>query len=273
MRAIGLIGILAVCGAAASADAFVVRCKFVYRVGTGTLFTDVPTVNGVQQLTVGVDVLPGQTVRIRKQFGVFDDATSAAPLGGYIGWNVGSESLTNGQTATRTGTQTSPPTNPRGRLAPFNFAGQPGADGNPATDPFTSLTDIDNTLGSQSPTWLCNSDGTVPPQPAATIRGRNTFISTWEFSTALSLTQGDFDVNMSGNLIVASGWGLVGQANPPDCSDPDPANWTAGAVTYAPQTLNPIPGSWVLRVRVVPAPGSMALLGLGGLIAGRRRRA
>lgn len=31
-------------------------------------------------------------------------------------------------------------------------------------------------------------------------------------------------------------------------------------------------GNWMIRASAVPAPGSLALLGLGGLIAGRRRR-
>lgn len=33
-----------------------------------------------------------------------------------------------------------------------------------------------------------------------------------------------------------------------------------------------LPGDWTIRANAVPAPGALALLGLGGLVAGRRRR-
>jgi hypothetical protein len=266
MRAIGLIGILAVCGAAATADAFVVREQFAYRVGAGAdnTFTVVPTVGGVQQLRIGAggDVQAGQTVRIRVRFGVFDDAGGAAPAGGFVGWNIGTIDLTNGQTATRTS----------GRIAPFNFAPAPPGNGVPAADPFSAITGIDNTLGTQSPSWVCDANGNAPAQPPATIRGLNTFVSTYEISTTVGSTE--FDALFGGNLVAASGWGVIGTATPPDCGDPgDPSDDVAGSVTYAPQTVAPIPATWTLQVRLVPAPGSLALLGLGGLVAGRRRRA
>jgi hypothetical protein len=33
-----------------------------------------------------------------------------------------------------------------------------------------------------------------------------------------------------------------------------------------------LPGNWIIRANAIPAPGAMALLGLGGLVATRRRR-
>lgn len=33
-----------------------------------------------------------------------------------------------------------------------------------------------------------------------------------------------------------------------------------------------LPGDWTIRANAIPAPGALALLGLGGLMAGRRRR-
>lgn len=239
MKKAVLFGILAVAGVATSAQAFNVQVRFVERVGT----TD--TVIAGNSLTVGA----GSTHRIRVQFGVFDDAAGAAPAGGFVGWNLGTQTMTGG-TNSRT----------PGRINPFNFAPAPPGNGTPAADPFMALTTIDNTLGTQSPAWLTFGQ----PQPPAVIRGLNTFVSTWEFTTVAGMS--NYSCTLGGNQVVASNWGIIGTPIPPD----DQGN--PGSITYAPQTLPPIAFTAVLNF-VVPAPGTAALLGLGGLVAARRRRA
>src|SRR5437762_2369318 len=92
-------------GMASPSFGYVLMARWVER--TGTVDTVIPYVGGNQYL----DASQGATYRLRLQFGVFDDASGPAPAGGYLGWNVGTMNITNGQTATRT----------PGRLAPFNF--------------------------------------------------------------------------------------------------------------------------------------------------------
>ena len=261
MKKLALFGILAVAGIATSANAFVVRAQWVFRVGPGgdSTFTAVPA--------GGIVATPGTAYRLRLQFGVFDDASGAAPAGGYIGWNLGTLNATGG-----TNTRTS------GRIAPFNFAPNPPGNGLPSADPWTALTAIDNTLGTQGtgspgfPAWVCNADGTVPPAPAATVRGVNAFISTYEITSVAG--SNNYSITAGGNTVVASGWGTIGTPTPPDCGDPaDPSDDIPGSILYAPMTLAPITGLNAVVNFVVPAPGAAALLGLGGLVAIRRRRA
>ncbi|MBC7772520.1 MAG: hypothetical protein H7210_08510 [Pyrinomonadaceae bacterium] len=261
MKKLALFGILAVAGAATSANAFEFRVRFVERVGN------------VDTVIAGntIDATNGAVRNIRIQFGVFDDAVSVAPEGGYVGWNVGTIAVSGAES-------NSDERRNNGRLSPFNFAGGPNANGNaplPAGDPFTMLTEIDNTLGTQSPLWVCDAQGNVPAQPAAAVRGRNTFVSTFAFSidptSAASL---DYTITIGGNAIGAASWLTVGTATPPDCGDPaDPADDQPGSVIYAPFPTAPVAISATLNVlATIPGPGAAALLGLGGLLAARRRR-
>ncbi len=199
---------------------------------------------------------PGTSNRIRIQFGVFDDDAGPAPAGGFVGWNVGTLSMTGG-TNTRT----------PGRIAPWNFAPNPPGNGLPSTDPFTALTAIDATLGTQSSFWGCDPYFQPLPQPPPVIRGRNVFASLFEFTTVTGTV--DYDAVFAGNLIVASGWGTIGTPTPPDCSDP--TNPIPGSVLYAPMTLPPVPFTVTLHI-VIPAPGAAWMLGIGALGAIRRRR-
>lgn len=251
MRAIGLIGILAVAGAATSADALTITTRWVSRVGT--VDTVVPTVAGVQTF-VGVTGVP---TRFRLQFSVVNDGT--AP-GGLLGWNVGTLDATGG-TNTRT----------NGRLGPYNFSQASTANGNlplPGGDPWTHLDQIDATLGTQAFVWGCNPDGTPTAMPQALIRGIAPASPSLYEITSIPGTS-NYTITAAGNNLAASTWRTIGAADPPDCTDP--ANTVT--ITYAPQALPPQQFSALLNIILVPAPGAMALLGLGGLIATRRRRA
>ena len=258
MRFVSTTLVAVLCGCQC-ADAFEFRCRFVERVGN----TDV--------VLPGNDIVPsaGLPRNIRMQIGVFDDAAGPAPAGGFVGWNVGT--LTVSGSLTNSDERRNP-----GRLAPFNFAPGPNANGNPpapAGDPFTMLTEIDATLGTQSPVWVCDAQGMAPPQPSATVRGRNTYVSVFAFQIDPIANYQGYTVTAGGNLIAASGWQAVGTPQPPDCGDPlDPSDDVAGSVTYAPVPLTPQAFSCVLNVRPIPAPGAAIVLGLGGMAATRRRR-
>lgn len=255
MKKLALVGLLAVAGVAASANAFEYRVRFVERVG------NVDTVLAGNS----IDASNGAPRRIRVQFGVFDDGTSAAPAGGFVGWNVGTITVSG---ASNNSDESRTP----GRLSPFNFASGPNSNGNPSTNPFDALTEIDATLGTQSPVWVCDSQGNAPPQPAATVRGRNTYVSVYEITIDPAAGAVNYNVVFGGNVLAASEWRTVGTPTPPDCGDPsDPADDVAGSVTYAPFPTPAVPFSSTLNV-VIPAPGTAALLGLGGLVALRRRR-
>jgi len=273
MKARCLFALATVAAAAASANALTFQCRWVERVGS----TDFVIGGDGATLDLGSNV---GARRLRLQFSVVDDASGPAPAGGFVGWNVGSLSVS-GPAANSADRRTN------GRISPFNFASQPTANGNPApaggvnagdavgTD-FQNLTDIDCTLGTQSPFWGCiDTDGdgfpdTPAAQPNPTIRGRNAFVSVFEITTDVIDVGGqNYSITAGGNLIAASEWRTVGTPTPPDCSDPGAP--VAGSVTYAPFPTAPTLFTCTLNIRV-PAPGATALLGLGGLLVARRRR-
>ena len=250
MKKLALIGLLAVTGVAASANAFQVQCRWVSRVGT----VDTPIPAG------GLPVTPGQVINLRLQFSLATDGQGAPPAGGFIGWNVG----------TINGTPDTAGSN-AARLQPFNFAPPPGFGG---TQNPLHLNNVDNTLGTQAISWT-GIPGTADPgsPPPAVVRGNNTFVSVFAVTVTAGAT--DFDVTAAGNAIAATSWNVISSTTPDPGDDgvfgtPDD---TAGNVTYAPATLPPIPFSnCVAHFVQIPAPGAAALLGLGGLVACRRRR-
>lgn len=246
MKNLALVGILAVAGLSSAASAFEYRVQFVERVGTTDTVIDGNT----------IDARDGAPRRIRIQFGVFDDATSAAPAGGLLGWNVGTITV-NGGAANSDETRTN------GRITPWNFAQGPNSNGNPPVagggDPFETLSEIDATQGTQSPPW---PSGERPP---AVVRGRNTFASVYEITINPADGGNDYSIDFAGNLLSASEWIVVNE------NAPDPDKGTPGTVVYAPFPTDPTAFAATLNV-LVPAPGAAALLGLGGLVALRRRR-
>ncbi len=257
MKKLALFGILAVAGVAASANAYEFRVRFVERTGDFQTGSDIE-LDGGNTITTGV----GQERRIRIQFGVFDDAAGAAPAGGYVGWNVGTITVNGGAGNSdefrndRDGAH-----NQVGRLAPFNFApASGGANGLPGTDPFEALTAIDNTLGQQGRVWLFGQ-----PLPLPQTRGINTWVSTYEISVVPNAGATNYTIDFGGNLVAALEWRLVGKPTEPVDEG------TPGLATYAPFADTPRAFSATLNV-IVPAPGAAALLGLGGLVAIRRRR-
>lgn len=207
------------------------RFRFVERVGS------VDTV--ISQNTINAE--NGLQRRIRLQIGVFDVPAGPAPAGGLTGWNPGTLTVsgpTSNSEETRTG----------GRLAPFTFSSSPFANGNPPLpkgDPFTELTDIDATVGTQTLLWDCDFDKTPLPQPTPIIRGRNTYISVYEFTIDPSPGAVNYTVAAGGNLLAASAWETVGTPVLPNCK-----KGAFGFVTYTPALLPPVPLDAVLSVHV-----------------------
>jgi hypothetical protein len=236
------------CGvAAAPASAFYFGTRFVERIGN----TDVV-------LGDSVTFEAGSTHRLRMQFGVFDDDNSAAPSGGYIGWNVGTFSADFGSW-TRT----------PGRLNPFTFAPFPYSNGVPEVDPFTELEQIDNTLGHQAIPWFCDPNGEPTEPPAAVVRGRNEFISTYEVTVNIPAgLEGAFDVTIGGNLLGVVWVFDQSLSRLPDCETGDP-----GFAFHRPLVTPVHPFTNDLRVNVViPGPGVAGCLLMSlGLVARRRR--
>lgn len=223
--AVSLLSATAIAAAASPSLAWEVRTRFVERVGN----TDI--------------VLEGNRTgwrfeerRIRLQVGVFDDASSGAPAGGvYSVLNVS-------YAAPRLVGRRTP-----GLLGVFDNA--LGNNGDPAVDPFLSLTNIDAVIGPQTIVWNC-SGGNPLPQPAAITRGRNTYISVWEVTVKPRGICGRGQITMAGTLVPASGWSVSGTPVPPVCTNPP----TPGSVTYTANTLAPVSFSATLDILDGPPP-------------------
>jgi MYXO-CTERM domain-containing protein len=262
-----LYGILAVAGLgfASAAQAYNIQARWVFRIGAG-----VPSDPVAGNTFDATGLATGTAIRFRLQFGCFDDAAGPAPAGGFLGWNIGTLTATGG-TNTRTGTS-STPADPRGRLSPFTFAPDPPAEGIPQTDPWMALTSIDATLGTQPLAWnTIQGNPVMPPPPPAVVRGNNTFISVWELTTVIGTN--DYSITAAGNVLGATAWNVV-QSTPPGAGEDETFGTpddVPGSILYAPFADAPRPTSSTLNIRV-PAPGAFALLGLGGLVAFRRRR-
>ncbi len=254
-----MIGVLLGTGVAMLAPSIASAWHFDYRFVQRVGMTDIPLAPGV--VFAGS---PGSPIRLRIQFGVFDDVASAAPAGGLVGWVVGSitDSISSHNTRTP------------GRITPFNFAA--GGNGTPSGDPFVQITNIDCTLGTQSPAWRNDAFGNPLPVPQPTIRGINTFVSIYEITTTPGTM--NYTITAAGNLIAASGWGTVGApVSPNNNGTPlDPSDDTPGSVTWVPIPLPPqsfLLPPLVLDI-VVPSPAAGTLLAWAGalLVVARRRR-
>jgi hypothetical protein len=243
--------------AASATNAYEFRVRFVERVGSAADGTDIELPQGNR-----LAVFLGGERRVRIQFGVFDDAEGPAPAGGYVGWNVGTITVNGGFGNSQEFRNSADGVhNGVGRLAPFNFApSSGGANGLPANDPFESLTGIDNTLGVQGRVW---NFGEPMPQPI--IRGRNTWVSTFEISVDPSVAFSGYTIDFGGNLVAALGWRSVGEPLKPTEEEP-------GLVNYAPFVDDPRAFSATLHVMYEPAPGAAAVFVFGALVLNRRRR-
>ena len=235
------IGAIALLVASSSASAWTFDFRFVQRVGN----TDIPLANGSI-----FNATPGAPVRLRIQFGVFDDGGGAAPAGGFVWWNNGTIVDSFAHHNTR----------PPGRLPPFNFSavgnGTPPV---PSGEPFQSISQISADFLSQAPSWLLDSNGNPLPMPQPQVRGLNAFVSVFEITTTPGLS--NYTLTVDGDLVAASSWSVF-SATPPDNNNTplDPSDDIPGSVAYNAALLPP--QSFVLPPLTlniqVPAPASGA---------------
>lgn len=242
------------CLIAQPAGAWEFRARFTERCGNckGHLFNDT------------IDASELNPRRIRLQIGVFDDDDGPAPAGGVIGWSAGSIVVS-------ADPDNSDERRSNGRIAPFNSSDHPNANGVPPLpdgDPFTTLTDIDASLGLQRPFWGCSPEpGGVPlPMPRAIVRGLNTYVSVYEITIDPHPGAVNYTVSYSGVLAAASEWRIVGTPVPPECGPPP----IPGSVVYEPVLAEARPFSIALHI-VVPAPSS-ALISVVVFVSSLRRK-
>lgn len=239
---------LVLAGFTSAANAYEYRTRFVERVGSadrvisGNLIT----------------VSDGAPTPVRFQVGVFDDEASAAPAGGLLGWNAGRIAVNSNAFSHSHETRTP------GRLGPWNAARSPNANGNPPIadggDPFNVLTEIGAFQGTQARPW---PDGERPP---VVVRGLNTYASLYEITIDPAEPFWMYSIEFGGDLLAIDEWVAVND------DPPDPDEGTPGTVIYAPFPTRATAFETSLFVQYIPSPSSAALLGLGGVIAIRRRR-
>lgn len=254
-----LVGVAAVAGLTTSTGAFEFRCRFVERVGN----VDVELVNGT------IDASDRRAHTVHLQFEVFSPVDDPTPApGGFVGWNVGTMAVSG--SVVNSDERRAP-----GRLAPFNFAGGPFSNGNPplpAGDPFTFIDQIDATLSTQAPPWVCNPDASVPPQPQPVVLGLNTFVSVFSFTIDPFQNGATDNVTARGNLIAGTSWLPVGTPVPPDCGDPEnQSDDVAGNITYVPIPSTPRSFTCVLEVSTVPGPSGISVVLAASAVCARRR--
>jgi hypothetical protein len=234
-----------------AASAWEYRTRFVERIGS----TDFPLVGDM------IDASSGEPRRIRIQFGVFDDESEPAPAGGFIGWLLGS--ITVSGAADNSDERRTP-----GRLTPFNFGEDHERPPRPEGDPFTTIVEIAATLGTQQHSWECDPDGNPSPMPPPFLRGLNSYASIYEVTIDPRPGASSYSLTVGGDLFAAAGWRFVGTPLPPNC---DPNDGYPGHVVYAPFPVLSRSFESVFNV-MVPAPGSAVLACVACLLATRRRR-
>lgn len=218
-----LLSAAAIVAAASPAFAWEVRVRFAERIGNQDFV--------VQDNRIG-GYVPGMSRRIRLQIGVFDTATGPAPAGGIYGV-LDTDVTGRLMYASRT----------PGPLGVF--ANASSYNGDPATDPFYSLTNLDVVVGTQTLAWNCaTGGGGALPLPTAVVRGVNTYISVWEITVTTELCAiASASMTFTGTGIAATGWTPAGVPIPPVCG-PEPA---PGSVTYSPNLTPPVTFTAVLH--------------------------
>ena len=105
-------------------------------------------------------------------------------------------------------------------------------------------------------------NGDIPPNPPVFTQGNNSLFNDYRFTVTVNdLTARDIVFTATGAMQAISGWTTI------DPGEPDGAATFTATAFVTDATAN---GTFVLHI--VPAPGAAALLGLGGLVAARRRR-
>lgn len=263
-----LLGIVGVAGFAASVNAAATwdtQIRFSNRVGSTENViagNSLPlTATGTYTFTVQVGIFNLQGAGAgQSNFGLYDFTANAASSGLGVGETLGVVST-------------------NARVSPFNF-GPATSFGGTLAGGGTAINNIDaarDVSGGATAPWNWDSDagapGPLPTGPTNPSPGANTFANVWRFQVVVnSLVGSDIVVTFAGSAGPILSWQQFG-TNPPD--EENAGNASFIGITRNASDGGPLsaysPATLVLKR--VPAPGSIALLGLGGLLAARRRRA
>lgn len=149
----------------------------------------------------------------------------------------------------------------------------PNTTGVSADDPFDIFNWADLGGGPQPGTLLYQGAGfadagAIDSNVHQVVGLRNVVVPGTGFLVGVGKLHGGLDFPMSTDLNVqlpGRSWVSGGP-----WFDPNTAPGFAGGPALDLQALNL--GNWMIRANAVPAPGAMALVGLGGLLVARRRR-
>lgn len=267
-----LCGIIGTAGLAASASAAVswqTQMQFVRSTGPAGSPAGTISANG----TYNTSVTGTYTFTVQAGIFNFTDTNTADANHGLFNWTstANASGLAGGDTL---GVN-----NASSRSSPFTF-GPATSFGGTLTGPsqITNINAARDVSGGASAAWLWDSNlsqpgptPTSPTSPAGDV-GVNGFNNVWRFQVVIGTNAThDIVINFQGSAGPVIRWEQFG-SNPPDDS-------TNGTVTFLGITRSNAEGgpldpyaSTNLTIHITPAPGSLALLGLGGLIAARRRR-
>lgn len=229
-----LSAMLAAAAVCCSTEAHEFRTRIVRMVGTNEVVLP-QAADGCWRLT---NIPPGTEIRLRLQLGLFDDANSPAPEGGVVGWSLGS-------IAAPCGTTSRTP----GRLTPFRppiGGGPPPDNGQPLSDPFTSLTGINAVFGLQTRPWGCSFIGPLR-RPDPIVYGVNQFVSVYEITHQVGDSR-CCTIHFAGHKRAASAWLVLGTPTSPDCGEVGPQDDVPGSVTYAAVEIPSLPFSECVRI-------------------------
>jgi len=206
---------------------------------------------------------PGQS-----NFGLFDFAADGSATGLNAGETLGVVSSNS-------------------RVSPFNFGpatsfGGTLGSGGASINGVNASRDVS---GGASAPWhwdqVAGAPGPQPTLPSNASAGSEAFVSVFRFQVVVNsiLSGSDIVINFNGSAGPVLAWTTFG-TNPPDGSDnngdgiPDDGTVSFLGLTRDQSQGGPVSAysPFSLTLHRVPAPGAMALLGLGGLIAVRRRR-
>ncbi len=271
-----LCGIVAVAGLAASATADVnwtTNMQFVVTGPAGSGYSSTVIGAGAQGPLVSVAGVYSVTVQV----GIFNLTGQGAGQSNQGLFNWAARGATTGFAAGET-LEVTPATS---RIAPFGYGpstafggavvnGGTGLDGNAVTAG-SKIQASRDVAGGASAVWAVGAPQPTGPTPGAL--GNDAFTNVFRFRINITSAVGSNVVTtFSGEA------GPVIQWSPFNITPPDEELGEPGSVTFlgitapTPNVLRPFTDAGFTMPRV-PTPGATALLGLGGLLAARRRRA
>lgn len=252
-----VLAVLAVAGLASSAMAQ--SFSFDARVALRQDHTNnsTPTV-----LPGGVIELEAGTHNLQVLFGAFN--AQGFTNGGLFNF-LGTVSVADGGAAIQRGTDGFGP----GRRAPYNFGPADGATGQQSSLSFDAARDLLTPVTPGTITVPWNFGDPQPTGEGLAYSGAgapDTYHPGYRFSIVITdNTAREFELTIGGPMQAIRGWFGTSVIEPEDEETP-------GSVTFTPVLFVDGEASATFTIRVIPAPGAAALLGLGGLVAARRRR-